>query len=336
MGLKKRWVRVVSLLALPLLMISSPGVVASEPGNVNNFNEFLAQLRQESIALGIDKTIIETAFPKIKRFKQSTPLNQESSLPESLEIYLPISVSEANVNTARVFFKEHKDELETLGEKYGVQPRFILALWGIESNYGAHLTSYPVLSVTASLAFESSEPSSYKNEFFAALNILAQERITFDDLRASRNGSMGQIQFTPSMYLSHAQDGNGDGNKDIWNNTLDALASAAAFLKSSGWKNQQTWGRQVRVPQEFDAELAALSVKKTFSQWSSLGLTRFDGSALPARDDMSVSLIMPDGPSGRKYLIYDNYRSLLAWNSSDYFAISVTYLSERLKYPPIQ
>ena len=147
---------------------------------------------------------------------------------------------------------------------------------------------------------------------------------------------MGQIQFTPSMYLSHAQDGNGDGNKDIWNNTLDALASAAAFLKSSGWKNQQTWGRQVRVPQEFDAELAALSVKKTFSQWSSLGLTRFDGSALPARDDMSVSLIMPDGPSGRKYLIYDNYRSLLAWNSSDYFAISVTYLSERLKYPPIK
>ena len=336
MVLNKRWMRVVPLLAMPLLMMSSPGVLASESGNVNGFNEFLAQLRLESIALGIDKTSIDTAFSQIKRFKQSTPPKQDPNLPVSLETYLPISVSEANVSTARVFFKEHKDELETLGEKYGVQPRFILALWGIESNYGAHLTSYPVLSVTASLAFESKEPSAYKNEFFAALNILAQERITFDDLRASRTGNMGQIQFTPSMYLSYAQDGNGDGNKDIWNNTLDALASAAAFLKRSGWNNQQTWGRQVRVPQEFDAELAALSVKKTFSQWTSLGLTRFDGSALPARDDMSVSLIMPDGPSGRKYLVYDNYRSLLAWNSSDYFAISVTYLSERLKYPPIQ
>nr|WP_295029784.1 lytic murein transglycosylase [Shewanella sp.] len=184
----------------------------------------------------------------MKRFKQSTPPKQDPNLPISLETYLPIRVSDANVSTARAFFKEHKDELDILGEKYGVQPRFILALWGIESNYGGHLTGYPVLSVTASLAFESRQPSAYKKEFFAALNILAQARITYDDLRASRTGTMGQIQLTPNMYLSYAQDGNGDGNKDIWNNTLDALASAAAF----------------------DAELAALAVKQTFSQWSSL------------------------------------------------------------------
>ena len=335
MVLKKPCEWAVSLLAM-LLMMSSSAVLAVEPSSVTSFNEYLSQLKQEAIALGIEKNTIETAFPKIKRFKQSTPRKQDPNLPVSLETYLPITVSEANVITARAIFKEHKIELETLGEKYGVQPRFILALWGIESNYGAHLTSYPVLSVTASLAFEAKDPSFYRNEFFAALKILDQKQVAFDDLRASRTGSMGQIQFTPSMYLNYAQDGNGDGNKDIWNNTLDAMASAAAFLKSSDWKNQQTWGRQVRVPQEFDAKLASLSVKKTFSQWSSLGLTRFDGSALPARDDMLVSLIMPDGPSGRKYLIYDNYRSLLVWNSSDYFAISVTYLSERLKFPTIK
>ncbi|WP_227992899.1 lytic murein transglycosylase [Shewanella sp. YLB-07] len=336
MVLKKPSIWAMRLLVMPLLMMASPAVLANEPSNAGSFNEYLSQLKQEAIDLGIDKATIETAFPKIKRFKQSTPPKQDLNLPASLETYLPATVTDANVITARAIFKEHKDELETLGDKYGVQPRFILALWGIESNYGAHLTSYPVLSVTASLAYESKEPSIYKNEFFAALRILDQKKMAFDDLRASRTGSMGQIQFTPSMYLDYAQDGNGDGNKDIWNNTLDALASAAAFLKSSDWKNQETWGRQVKVPQEFDAKLASLTVKKTFSQWSNLGLTRFDGSALPARDDMSVSLIMPDGPSGRKYLIYDNYRSLLVWNRSDYFAISVTYLSERLKYPPIK
>ncbi|BAJ02436.1 membrane-bound lytic murein transglycosylase B, putative [Shewanella violacea DSS12] len=325
----------MSLLAIPLLMMSSSGVLASETSfstrSAISFNAYLTQLRQEANALGIDKTTIDTAFPQIKRFKQSTPSKQTPNLPASLETYLPISVSEANVITARAYFKEHKDELERLGEKYGVQPRFILALWGIESNYGAHTVSYPVLSVTASLAYESREPSIYKSEFFAALNILSQKRMAFDDLRGSRTGGMGQIQFSPSMYLDYAQDGNSDGNKDIWNNTLDALASAADFLKHRGWKSQETWGRQVKVPQGFDAKLASLSLKKTFSQWSGLGLTRFDGSALPARNDMFVSLIMPDGPSGRKYLIYDNYRSLLGWRNSDYFAISVTYLSERLK-----
>ncbi len=329
--LKKLCVCLVSL----LLIMASTRILASELINASSFNEYLSQLKQDATALGIDKTTIETAFSKIKRFKQLTPPKQEVSLIESFETYLPNTVTVMNVITARAFFKEHKDDLETLGEKYGVQPRFIVALWGIESNYGADLVNYPVLSVTASLAFEAQE-SSYKNEVFAALKVLAQEHMAFDDLRGSRTGNMGLIQFKPSMFLEHAQDGDGDGKKDIWNNELDVIASIAAFIKHTGWKDQETWGRQVRVPKGFNAELASVSVKKTFLQWSSLGLTRYDGSVLPKRDDMLVSLIMPDGPSGRQYLIYDNYRSLFAWNHSDYFVLSVTYLSEKLKYPPIK
>ncbi len=310
-------------------------MLASESMNISSFNEYLSQLKLEAMALGIDKTTIKTAFSKIKRFKQLDSPIPEVSSPKSLETHFPNTVTTVNIITARAFFKDHKEELQTLGEKYGIQPRFIVALWGIKSNYGAYLINYPVLSVTASLAFENQD-SSYRNEVFAALEILAQGRIAFDDLRGSRTGNMGLIQFTPSMFLDYAQDGNGDGKKDIWNNSLDAIASIAAFIEHTGWKDQETWGRQVRVPKSFDTELASLSVRKTFSQWSSLGLTRFDGSTLPKRDDMLVSLIMPDGPSGRQYLIYDNYRSLLAWDPFDYFALSVTYLSEKLKYPPIK
>lgn len=196
MVLKKPCIWAMQLLVMPLLMMASPAVLAQAPSKPDSFNEYLSQLKQEAIDLGIDKTSIEAAFPKIKRFKQSTPPKQDLNLPVSLETYLPTTVSDANVITARAFFKEHKDVLDTLGDKYGVQPRFILALWGIESHYGASLTSYPVLSVTASLAFEAKEPSPYKNEFFASLKIFAQRQVAFDDLRASRTGGMGQIQLT--------------------------------------------------------------------------------------------------------------------------------------------
>lgn len=325
-------------LSVILLLVTSLSVAADEGQSSISFSEYLSQLKHEASTLGIAESTLSSVFPQIKLFKLSAPpvvQEPESSVTENLETYLPDTVSVANVITARAVYKEHKAALDTLGRQYGVQPRFILALWGITSNFGAQVVSYPVLSVTASLAYQGEQTARYKEEFFAALKALEQEQIDYNDLRATREGGMGIMQMMPSQYLASAEDGNDDGNKDIWNSTLDAFASAASFLKQAGWKSEETWGRQVRTPEDLDLGLASLSVKKTFPEWSSLGLVRFDGSQLPVRADMSVSLIMPDGPSGRKYLVYDNYRALLAWTSSDYFAIAVTHLSERIKYPAI-
>lgn len=342
MVLKKLSLSWVSLLVTSLLLMPTNSVLASDNQSVANFNDFLYQLEQEAKTLGINESILASTFSQIKLFKQSTPASdhdqnsQVLTRAQTLDTYLPEKITDTNVITVRAMYKEHKTELDALGEKYGIQPRFILALWGIESNFGAQLVSYPALSVMASLAYQGEQVDVYRAEFFAALKILAQEQLEYRDLRASRTGGIGQIQMKPSQYLAHAQDGNGDGIKDVWNSPFDAMASAAAFLQHSGWKSKETWGRQVKTPKNLDLSLASLSVKKTFPQWSALGLTRFDGSQLPNRSDMQVSLIMPDGPSGRKYLIYDNYLTLLAWRASDYFAISVTYLSERIKYPPIE
>jgi membrane-bound lytic murein transglycosylase B len=319
------------------LMLSFTAMVShANTTDRGSFSDYVAQLKQEAVEQGVSTQIIDDVFPKIKMFKKA--VDSDKAQPETkltLETYLPRVVPAWKVDKARNLFKTHQVELERISKLYGVQPRFIVALWGVESNFGKLTGNYPVLSVTASLAYEGRREAFFKKEFFATLKIAEQEQFSFEEMKGSWAGAMGQTQFMPTSFLAYAQDGDGDGKKDIWNNASDAFASAAYYLQQAGWKESETWGRQVKVPDTFDNTLADLAVKKTFSQWQTLGVRRFNGSDLPNRDDMMISMVMPDGAKGRKYLVYDNYRGLLRWNKSNYFAISVTYLSEKIKYPPI-
>lgn len=325
-------------LTLTCGLVLSFNAIAGDTTSANkgSFSEYVAQLKLEAADQGVTEQTINDVFPKIKMFKKAVA--SDKAQPETkltLETYLPRVVPDWKVEKARGLFKTHQVELERIGKLYGVQPRFIVALWGVESNFGKLTGSYPVLSVTASLAYEGRREAFFKKEFFAALKIAEEQQFTFEEMKGSWAGAMGQTQFMPTSFLAYAQDGDGDGKKDIWNNTSDAFASAAYYLQQAGWKESETWGRQVKTPTDFDGALANLAVKKTFSQWQALGVRRFNGNDLPNRDDMMISMVMPDGEQGRKYLVYDNYRGLLRWNKSDYFAISVAYLSERIKYPPI-
>ena len=321
-------------LACSLSFLSSTAMAETE--TQGTFSDYVAGLKQVAIDKGFSQQTIDDVFPKIKMFKKAQASNKEASAaPVTLETYLPQMVPQPKVDLARAFYKLHYIELEQIGERYGVQPRFIVALLAIASNLGQDAGGYPALSVTASLAYRGQSEAHFKKEFFSALKIVEQGQITFSELKSNSTGSMGQPLFLPSIYLAYAQDGDSDGIKDIWGNNRDVLASAAYYLQQAGWKASQTWGRQVKVPLEFESSLADLSIKKSFNEWQALGVRRFDGSDLPKREDMQISMVMPDGITGRSYLIYDNYRGLLQWNQSDYFAISVAYLSERIKYPPI-
>lgn len=316
-------------------------VAAEETPNRGSFGDYLDGLKQLAIEKGINQSIIDTAFVQIKPFKKAVVSDTNelhSAKPQadsSLETYLPTAVPEDKVVIARALFKANHNELTRISEKYGVQPRFIVALWGLESDFGGKIGSYPVLSVTSSLAYQGTDEAFYRSEFIAALKILEQGQLNFDELTSSWTGTMGQTQFTPSTYLAFAQDGDGDGKKDIWGNQQDAFASIAYYLQQAGWKAEETWGRQVKLPDNFDPALTGLNIQKSFNQWQALGVRRYDGSDLPDRDDMQTSLVMPDGIKGRKYLVYDNYRALMKRQTSDYFALTVTYLSERIKYPAI-
>ncbi|MBJ7274832.1 lytic murein transglycosylase, partial [Idiomarina abyssalis] len=162
---------------------------------------------------------------------------------------------------------------------------------------------------------------------------IEEGHIAPEQMKGSWAGAMGQTQFMPSSFMSYAVDYDGDGKKDIWGSFPDVFASAANYLSSVGWKDDVTWGRQVQLPEGFDESLAGLDTKKKLAEWADLGVTRFDGSELPSRDDIVASIVIPDDNEGRVYLAYANYDALMRWNRSHYFVAAVGYLSDRIRFP---
>lgn len=237
------------------------------------------------------------------------------------------------VKKARRLYDEHYDDLKRIGDIYGVQPRFLVALWGVESNFGAFTGKYDVVEALTTLAYDGRREAFFRGEVFSALSILQEGHIGVDSMKGSWAGAMGQCQFMPSSFLSFAADGNNDGKKDIWNSKPDVFASSANYLKNAGWDDGYTWGRQVVLPKGLNSQLLGLGQDKakSLAEWQSLGVRTMNKSALPDVD-INAWLIQPDDEYGRAYLVYGNYQSLMRWNRSHYFAIAVSHLADRIKF----
>lgn len=313
------------------------------------FDEYLKNLKQEAIDKGYTQQLVDEAFATAV-FKEKV-IKADKSQPEiveTLETYLPKRVPEWKIQQARKLYKEHQTSLEKIAKEYGVQARFIVALWGLESNFGRIQGGYPVISALVTLAFDGRREALYKRQLWAALDILRDGHIGLDDFKGSWAGAMGQTQFMPTSFTSYAVDYNKDGRKDIWTTQEDAFASIANYLKSVGWNDDLTWGRQVKLPEGFDNSYILKRGTKSHKEWLSewrkserslhewqaLGLRRMDGTDLP-QVNITAALVMPDDANGRMYLAYDNYKALMNWNRSYYFASSVGYLSDRIGYPKI-
>jgi membrane-bound lytic murein transglycosylase B len=313
------------------------------------FDQYVADLKVEAKAKGYSDELIQEAFATAK-FKKKVISNDKNQpeVVETLETYLPKRVPTWKVNQARKLYKQHQDILEKIAKEYGVQARFIVALWGLESNFGRIQGGYPVISALVTLAFDGRREALYKRQLWAALDILKDGHIALDDFKGSWAGAMGQTQFMPTSFNSYAVDYDKDGRKDIWTTEVDAFASIANYLKQAGWNDDLTWGRQVKLPENFDSKYILKRGTKTrkewleywqqsersLEQWQALGLRRADGSDLP-NVKVTAALVMPDDENGRMYLAYDNYKALMHWNRSYYFATSVGYLSDRIGYPKI-
>ncbi|QLE85777.1 MULTISPECIES: lytic murein transglycosylase [Shewanella] len=309
----------------------------SSYANGEQFTDYLTQLQQQALDNGVSKPLLENHFSKIKRFHRAGPSNEPTTTnPKDLETYLPLAVPESMVQQARALYKIHLDELTEIGQRYQVQPRFIVALWGINSQFGQQSSSLPALSVLATRAYNASASSSIEQQVFDGFNAIAKFDLPYNQLQSNSEGLLGATGFTTTQLLQYGQDGNQDGRVDIWQSDADVFASLAYFLQQQGWKEAETWGRQVKAPTDIDTDKTGLANLASFDEWQQLGVRRFDGSDLPKRNDMQISLIMPDGTTGRHYLVYDNYRALLKWHNDDYFALAVAYLSERIKYPAIK
>lgn len=313
------------------------------------FQAYLTNLKQEAIAKGYETKLIDDAFATAtyKEKVVSADKNQPE-VKETLETYLPKRVPQWKIDRARKLYAENKDVLERVAKEFGVQARFIVALWGLESNFGTIQGGHNVISSLVTLAFDGRREALYKRQLWAALDILKSGHITLDKFKGSWAGAMGQTQFMPTSFNAYAIDYNNDGRKDIWTTKEDAFASIANYLKQEGWNDSLTWGRQVQLPENFDSKYVLVRGTKTRKQWleywndsersladwQALGVRKADGSDLP-NVDVRAALVMPDDINGRMYLAYDNYKVFMHWNRSYYFATSVGYLSDRIGYPKI-
>ncbi|RUO33034.1 lytic murein transglycosylase [Aliidiomarina soli] len=324
----------VACTAMLAVALANPAVYAEEQAENErpDYERYVEQLKNEAIEHGIGEDTVARAFEGIEFYERA--VSADRNQPErvlTLDTYLPRAVPDWKVNQGIEKFAEHKELLERVGAEFGVQPRFIVALWGIETNYGSYTGNFKVVSALATLAWEGRREAFFKGQLMQALEIIDAGHIEPDQMRGSWAGAMGQTQFMPSSFLSYAIDFNQDGKIDIWNSYEDVFASAANYLSQVGWQDDVTWGRQVRIPDNFDTELAGLSTKKPLAEWQALGVRRYDGSDLPLRDDIEASVIIPDDEQGRIYLAYTNWDSLMRWNRSNYFVVAVGHLADRIQ-----
>jgi membrane-bound lytic murein transglycosylase B len=322
--------KILSLLLLMIVCLGGltvPGVQAQDVSQ--EFSVWLEQLRADARSAGISQKTLDEALASIKAPQQRV-IERDRKQPEktqSLEDYVATRVSKKRIADGRLMLRRYATWLDRIERQYRVQRRFIVALWGIESSYGRHTGKRPVIQSLATLAYDGRRSDYFRKELLEALHILDDGHIPLSQMKGSWAGAMGAFQFMPTSYRHYAVDADGDGRIDLWNSAPDALASAANYLAKARWKNDQTWGRLVKLPQKFDYSMAGLATKLSLSRWQALGVRRSNGSALPRRD-LQASLIIPDGRSGPAYLVYSNFRALRRWNRSNSFAVTVGTLAD--------
>ena len=337
----------VGLLVVCTTVIAAIGAAAQEPPPVAPvatpppFEEWLAAFRAEAVGHGIRPEILDSALAGLQPVEQI--LERDRSQAEftlDLNAYLKRRLTRATVRTAQTMFAKHRTLLQKVGATYGVPPRIVVAVWGLESNFGQFAGVRPTIPTLATLAYDPRRSAFFRGELFSALEILNRGDAELANLKGSWAGALGQPQFMPSSYLQYAQDFDGDGRRDIWTSNADVFASVAFYLKEHGWADRAAWGREVRIPK---AALAAvhqvprpeegchaerlMTVDRPLSEWRRVGVLTMDRKPVPAAK-LTASLVEA-GP--RTFLVYSNYRAILAYNCSHSYALSVALLADRLK-----
>ncbi len=295
------------------------------------FATFLAAVRTDAVAQGIRPETVDRAFAGIRYDPEVVA--KEGVQPEFVRPvwqYLDSAVSEERVATGRRLMAMNMGLLLAVQRRYGVQPSVIVAIWGLESNYGQNPGGYNVIEALASLAFGSERRSAFfRQHLIEALRILDAGNVAPERMVGSWAGAMGQTQFMPAAFAKYAVDYDGDGRRDIWDDLPDVFASTANYLASFGWDGTQGWGQEVRVPPGFPWELTELDVKKPVAEWAALGVRRADGGPLAA-SPAPASVIAPAGHRGPAFLVTENFDRIMQYNASTSYALAIGLLADRI------
>jgi membrane-bound lytic murein transglycosylase B len=316
------------LAAAPLLAVPLGGGVAAAAES--DFDNFLAGVRRDALAHGVRPATIDIALRYIQYLPRVIELDRKQ--PEhkmTFAEYLDKVVTQQRLDDARRHLVDNWSLLQSVHQRFNVQPRFIVTLWGVESDFGRTMGSYSVPSALATLAYEGRRGAMFRAELLAALKILDQGNVRADGMLGSWAGAMGQCQFMPTTFLSYAVDFDGDGRRDIWNSRSDVLGSIANYLSRLGWRGNESWGREVVLPGNLDARFAGLEGRRSIGEWARLGVRPSSGPPFSGREP-DASLVLPDGAGGTALLVYDNFRAIKRWNNSNYFAAAVGYIADSI------
>jgi membrane-bound lytic murein transglycosylase B len=319
----------------------APGVTPLPHDPPPPFDEWMGALKDEALSRGISQATIDRALAGVAPVPQVLERDRaQAEFTLDLDAYLKRRLTPATVRMARQMYQRHRALLGRVSERYGVDPRVLVSVWGLESNFGRFAGVRPTIPTLVTLAYDPRRAALFRRELFAALEILDRGDIEFERLQGSWAGAMGQPQFLPSSYLRFAQDFDGDGRRDIWTSLPDVFASVAYYLQNHGWTPGYTWGREVRAPAALQKGLPdlprreegcraarQLTPPRPLAEWRRMGLVNAAGGPLPTVE-IDASLLQA---GSRTYLVYRNYEAILGYNCAHTYALSVVLLAGQIQ-----
>lgn len=307
---------------------------ARAASNPAGFNSWVAGFRQRAIAQGISASTLDRSFQNIAYTPEVIKSdNNQSEFKSQIWDYLDSTTSPKRVNNGRAALQQYNGVLSQIEARYGVEKEVVAAVWGMESTYGERLGDIPIIDALSTLAYDGRRGAFFEKQLIAALKIIQAGDVAPNNMLGSWAGAMGHTQFMPTSYLAYAVDFTGDGKRDIWsNNPTDALASTAAYLKRFGWTKGQPWGVEVKLPQGFNTGLASRNNKKSPAEWAAMGVRDMNGNQVPNYG--SAAILLPAGPQGAAFMIFNNFEVISRYNNSEFYIIGVGHLSDRIAGKP--
>ncbi len=299
------------------------------PKAPDGFEECKLQLQEKAIAAGVSAKTAQEVMTKVQHIDRVIELDRrQPEFTTTFADYLNRRVNDDRVNRGRELIKEHSALLKRVTEATGVPAPYLVAFWGLETNFGSYFGKMSVPDSLTTLACDARRSTFFTTQLIAALRIIDEGAIPADQMEGSWAGAMGHVQFMPTVFLKHAVDADGDGRRDLWNSLPDAMMSAGRFLQSMNWDGDYRWGREVLLPERFDYSLAD-GRRLELEQWRELGITDAFGKPL-AREDINAALVVPAGHRGPAFLAYHNFKVIMGWNRSEFYAIAVGHLADRI------
>ena len=314
-----------------------PAATVTNPAKDAELQRWLANFRGRAVAAGISPDVYDRATSGLHYDAGVVERDRnQSEFTKTIWEYLDSAASDTRVANGRDALRRHERILDAIESRYGVDREVVVAVWGLESAYGAYRGSTPIIQALATLAYDGRRGSFFEEQLIAALQISQAGDVSPGGMTGSWAGAMGHTQFIPTSYLAYAVDFRGDGQRDIWSDDpTDALASTAAYLARFGWERGQPWGVEVRLPAGFDYSQASRNVKAMPSRWAELGVVGLDGRPVP--DHGEASILLPAGSRGAAFMIFKNFDVIERYNTADAYVIGVGHLADRIKGgPPIQ